>query len=202
MPESQKNASRPDRHTDGGETGVKNEDLISDESGVPDVEAIMARIREEVRRSSREDQANYPKYVPPAAEDRRPGKGLIEFEELSYLNAHWNDWSNSEELRSHRRLIGPLIVKAKQFILNVVWEHILKGYLDREKQFQMHLVRYLNESARYIDRRDSEIFWQVVQKADNDVSGLNERMDRLFDEAFVSIQKLEATACQRSVNGR
>ena len=158
---------------------------------IPDVEAIMAQIRAEVRRAVSEDRANYPQYFPPAVE-KKPGSGLVEFEELRYLNSHWNDWSSSEQLTSHRRFIGPFIVRAKQFILNVVWEHILKGYLDREKQFQMHLVRYLNESARYIDKKDYDIFWQLVQKMDNDVEGLNDRMDRLFNEAYSAIQFLEA----------
>ncbi|MFN8392667.1 MAG: hypothetical protein U0136_20415 [Bdellovibrionota bacterium] len=162
----------------------------------------MAKIRADVRRSVAEDRESHPKYVPPPAKDRRPGTGLIEFEELSYLNAHWNDWSNSEQLTSHRKIIGPFIVKAKQFILNVVWEHILKGYLDREKQFHMHLVRYLNESARYIDRRDHDIFWELVHKMDNDVSGLNERTDRLFDEAFSAVRELQDEAGKRANNGR
>ena len=176
--------------TDPVEHGIAASGAAS--NGVPDVNAIMAQIRAEVRKAVAEDKASYPKYVPPEQSNRPAGQTLIEFEELSYLNQHWNDWSSTEHLSSHRPIVGRFIVRAKQFILNVVWQYILKGYLDRERQFQMQLVRFLNDNARYVDRRDYEIFWQLIKKIDSDVAALNERTDRLFKECLNTIEVLES----------
>lgn len=170
---------------------------------VPDVEAIMERIRREVKASNAEERANYPRYVPPPGSDERSaGLPLIDYDELNYLNAHWHNWAVSEELTSHRKIIGPLIVRAKKFIIDLVWQYVLKGYLEREKQFQMQLVRYLNANARYVDNRDYEIFWQLIKKMDGDVEALNTRMDRLVDALHGKILELDARKERSVVNGR
>ena len=172
-------------------------------SEVPDVEAIMERIRTEVRETIGEERAKYPRYVPPAAADERSaGLPLIDYEELNFLNAHWHDWTITEELSSHRKFIGPIVVRAKRFIINVIWQYLLKGYLEREKQFHMQLVRYLNANARYVDNRDYEIFWQLIKKMDNDVEAMNNRVDRLVDALHGQLMVLESQNERRAANGR
>ncbi len=163
--------------------------------GTPDVEAIMRRIREDVRLTIKNERAEFPKYIPPAPEDNRnPGTALIDFEELNYINSHWHNWCVTEELNSHRKYFGKLVVKAKRFIIGIVWQYILKGYLEREQQFNMQLVRYLNANARHVDNRDYENFWQLIRKMDNDVAALNDRMDRLIDVLDSRISSLELQA--------
>ena len=168
----------------------------------PDIDAIMERIRADVKQSLAANGAAVPKYVPPPSEGALDGRALIDFDELNYLNAHWHDWSVAEDISSHRKLLGPFIVRAKRFVMNVLWQYLLKGYLEREKQFQMQLVRYLNANARYVDSRDYKIFWEVVKKMDNDVSALNERMDRLIDKLHSNILALESEIDQKAANGR
>ena len=156
---------------------------------VPDVEAIMERIRSEVRAASmkRDDRfgppSPYPRPIGAAAAAPGSFSPIIYREELRYLNDNWHSWVTPEDPVTHRRFYGKLIVRVKRFILDAVWNYILKGYFERERQFQMNLVRFLNELARHVDQRDADVFWQLVKKLDNDIVGVNERTDLLFDEA-------------------
>ena len=173
----------------------------AESSKSPDIDAIMERIRSDVKASLSGEGTSYPKYVPPSSDGALDGRALIDFDELNYLNAHWHDWSVAEDISSHRRIVGPVIVRAKRFVMNVLWQYLLKGYLEREKQFQMQLVRYLNANARYTDARDYKIFWEVVKKMDNDVSALNERMDRLVDKLHSNLMALESDIDRKIGNG-
>lgn len=158
-------------------------------SDVPNVEAIMERIRSEVRAAAmkRDDRfgspSAYPRPVGAGAAAPGAFSPIIYREELRYLNDNWHSWVTPEAPVSHRRFYGRFIVRAKRFVLDAVWNYILKGYFERERQFQMNLVRFLNELARHVDQRDADVFWQLVKKLDNDIVGVNERTDLLFDDA-------------------
>jgi hypothetical protein len=159
-----------------------------------DVEAIMGRIRAQVKQGLAGGKSRLPKYAPPAAQLMEGAVTPVLYsEELNYLNANWNTWTIPEEITSHRRLIGPLIVRAKKAFRDFLWNGIFRKYFDAERQFQMQLVRHLNATARYIDARDAELFWQIMRKLDNDVEAMNERMDLLFDQAAASVVALEST---------
>ena len=160
-------------------------------TGRPNVEALMAGIREKVRASLAEDKNSYPRFTPTSVSQASMDTALIDYDELNFMNAHWHDWSVAEEITSHRPLIGRFIVKAKRFVIDALLNHVLKGYFERERQFHMQLVRYLNANARYVDNRDYRNFWQLAQKVDNDVAAMNKRVDHLFDTAFSSMQALE-----------
>ena len=175
---------------------------MSSKEEKPDVEVIMNRIRDEVRASVASDRASYPRYIPPATNESSSGSALIESDELSYLNAHWHDWMIAEEVVSHRPVVGKFIVRAKRFVIDAVWHYVLKGYLQREKQFQMQLVRHLNTTAQHVDKRDYDNFWQLIKKIDSDVTALNERMDFLFTRLHSQVSSLESELEQKSVNGR
>jgi hypothetical protein len=175
---------------------------MSSENEKPDVEAIMERIREQVRASVATDRASYPRYSPPSTKESNSGSALIESDELSYLNAHWHDWMLAEDVVSHRPIIGRFIVRAKRFVIDAVWHYVLKGYLAREKQFQMQLVRHLNTAAQHVDKRDYDNFWQLIKKIDNDVTALNERMDFLFNRLHSQVSFLETEFEQKTANGR
>jgi hypothetical protein len=151
----------------------------------PDVVAIMARIRAEVALEIKKSGTAMPKYLPPPAKLADGSLSPVLYaEELKYLNAHWNEWAEPTPVSSHRRLLGRVIVRCKQKLRHYITESLLKSYFDREREFQMNLVRYLNATARYIDARDAEIFWQLVHKVDSDITTVNERTDRLFDESL------------------
>ena len=49
----------------------------------------------------------------------------------------------------------------------------------------------MNSTARYVDARNAEIFWQLVDKVDKDVTGVNERADRLVDDVATMVRQLE-----------
>ncbi|MCC6219766.1 MAG: methyltransferase domain-containing protein [Deltaproteobacteria bacterium] len=160
----------------------------------PDVEAIMARIRGEVRERLLHDSTSFDavnRNVPIKKVGRSAVSPLLYSEELNYLNANWQHWTSTAAVTSHRKLLGPLIVRIKRFLIDAIWNYILKDYFERERKFNMHLVRFLNESARYVDTRDAEIFSQVIEKIDCDVAGLIERSDRVYDEARSTLARIE-----------
>ncbi len=154
-----------------------------------DVEAIMERIRAQVKAAPR--LGSRPKYLPPAAKlfDANVSPVLYS-EELNYLNSHWNDWSQPAPFTSHRPLIGRLIIKWKTRFRDFLWGALFRDYFEREREFQAQLVRFLNASARYVDARDAALFWQIVKKVDNDISSVNERSDLLVQELSSELSKL------------
>ena len=151
----------------------------------PDVEAIMARIRRQVKSDISSEKSSTKPYISPTTPfSDGSASPLLYSEELNFLNANWHNWNRKTDITSHRKILGPVIVRLKRFLADIAWNYLLKDYFENERRFQMNLVRHLNSSARYIDARDSRIFWQLVNKLDNDVKAINERTDKLFDELF------------------
>lgn len=145
-----------------------------------DVEALMARIRERVRQTPLNGS-----HLPAQSQTPQFSQGKIQplicAEELNFLNANWQGWISKTDITSHRPIIGPVIVTVKKLLRNFIWNSLFKEYFERERQFQMKLVRFLNTTARYIDARDAEVFWNTNHKLDLDTRAINERMDILFD---------------------
>lgn len=148
-----------------------------------DVEAIMMEIRNKVR----EDLSDRKPQSLPLTEGigirTELPTSILFSEQLQYMNEHWNGWLVAEEPFSNRPVVGKFILKAKQFIISTVWKYVLGKYFDNERVFQHNLVRYLNDNARYIDKRDTEVFDHLFKKIDSDIKALNERVDRLFEMA-------------------
>lgn len=165
----------------------------------PDIESIMSDIRARIHADVEPDSGRITSYSPkaegPFPQSIRP---LLYSDELNYLNANWGKWGSLGEITSHRKYIGPVIVAAKKALRKVIWHAFLKDYLEAERHYHSHLLRYLNETARYIDARDSEIFWQIVHKVDNDILGMNERADRLYDEATSTLRSVELSLTEQS----
>jgi O-antigen chain-terminating methyltransferase len=162
----------------------------------PNVEEIMADIRTKVRQGSvgSEQSGRQSSRAEPGKSTVTP---LLYSEELNYLNANWHNWRSPTEVTSHRPIIGPLIVRAKKFLAQVIWNTLLKDYFEREKNFQAQLVRYLNATARYVDARDSEIFWHLIRKIDTDTAGGEERIAKLFDECDSALRAVEGEVLRR-----
>ncbi len=147
-----------------------------------DIPALMAKIRQEIKAEldgqdlpAQKDSTE--KIRGTIVQDSGP---LLYSEELNYLNQHWGSWAQQSEITSHRKFLGPFIVKAKKALVRVVWEYVLKDYFEAERRFQSNLVRHLNANARYTDSRIKDTFWQIIEKVDNDIEGLNRRTDNLL----------------------
>ncbi len=157
-----------------------------------DVEAIMARIRGEVVEALESSETRFPRYLPKDPQESGAKLQPVQYsEELRYLNAHWNDWAVEQEFVSHRKFIGRVVVALKRRFRDFLWQSLFKEYFERERTFQANLIRYLNANARYIDSRDSELFWQIIQKLDNDIALLNDRGDRLYDHCISAVDSIE-----------
>jgi len=154
-----------------------------------DVQQVMQRIRNEV---AQELEGSAQGAFKPRVVQTDPSSPILYSDELNFLNANWQNWAEPTEPKSHRKLVGPLVVRFKRFIGNIIWNSFLSGYFNREREFQMQLVRHLNNSARYIDARDKELFWQLIKKIDSDVSGVLRRADRTHFELGERLKRLEA----------
>mgnify|MGYP005698251219 CR=1 FL=1 len=155
--------------------------------GQANVQEIMKRIRKEAR----EELSKEPISLAPKPRKRPAGEPLFTSESFRYINEHWHDWKCDAKISSHRKFLGIFIVAAKRFYAFSLWKLFFGSYIQREKQFQMHLVRFLNETVSYIDEKDGEHFGRLVDKVDDDVSAVNERTDTLYNEVLATAHELE-----------
>lgn len=157
--------------------------------GRPDIEKLLARIEKEATDSIETNGYSMPRYFPVKASlDPLQSPQYSEF--LSYLNHHWNDWFCLVVFESHRKFIGSLIKRVKNFIQGVV-NAIFHQYFQKEISYQENLVRYLNQSAKYLDDRDSQVFWSLNEKIDQEVQAVNTRSDELFDRLACEVLALK-----------
>jgi Methionine biosynthesis protein MetW len=160
----------------------------------PDLQKIMASIRQQakdyVEKNSDAKKLSNP-FVSKSSTQTSTDSPLICSEELNYLNANWHGWAAKQEITSHRKIIGPVIVKLKSFLVDVIGKYLFQGYFEKERQFQMNLVRYLNHNARYVDAKIQESFWQLIEKVDAEALSFNQRIDRVFEETRGALEILE-----------
>lgn len=176
-----------------------------------DIESVMAGIRQKVREDLKKGRPTVPGFRPSSpAQSGSAASTIVLSPELQYLNAHWCDWLQAEEPPvSHRPVLGKIVLGAKNFVIQTVWKYIFGKYFERERVYQHNIVRFLNQTAYYVDRRDSEVFDHLFQKIDADIKALNERMDRLFDLAASEnlalqdeVRELQAAAGVLSTSSR
>lgn len=153
------------------------------------VESIMADIRQRAKAQAGL-HSQTPRYLRPEQHTPSNLQPPIHSQDLGYLNANWNNWAQMQNFASHRPLIGPLIVRMKRFFSRLLIQGLFEDYFKREQQYQANLVRYLNYLAQYIDKRDSELFWQVISKIDSEVSSTMERSDRMNEELVQAVRKV------------
>jgi len=148
------------------------------------METLKSRL-ESIKKSLRDELSSMdaPKIAPRPLGPMQVGaeaSPVIYSDELNYLNAHWGDWAEPSHFTSHRPIIGRFLVRVKRKLQNFLLGSLFKDYLEKEKCFSMNLVRFCNETARYIDSRDKQIFWQLVTKLDREVKNLEMRGDSLI----------------------
>jgi hypothetical protein len=178
-------------------------------TGPVDIDAIMRDVRERIR----EEMNRVPNGSRPVSQDwweERSKESRAELEsqftplvhnpELHRLNTTYAGWFQKPEIRTHRRILGRLIVKWKMYMFDLIGRQLFGEYLRREEEFQIQLVRFLNAVATHVDNRDERLFWQVMHKVDNDVHALHARADILYDEATKSVATLSEQV--RCVSGR
>ena len=153
------------------------------------VQELMDGIKAEVISSLSDAESRFPlKTAGRPSPGSNTSTPLYMSDELNYLNANWRGWPIKPELSTHRGFLGRLALRAKRYLLNLVWNGFFAEYFKREEAFQQHLVQFLNKQARYSDARDAEIFWQLIDKLDGDISALNRKCDALHDEVFASLE--------------
>ncbi|MCC6933639.1 MAG: hypothetical protein IT292_10365 [Deltaproteobacteria bacterium] len=127
-------------------------------------------------------------------------KPILYSNELNYLNAHWGDWDPRNAIASHRPIIGKFIVRLKRFLVSLFFDNLFQSYFAKEREFQMQLVRHLNSSARYIDGRNKELFWQLIGKIDQEAAHLTERCDYLYFNCLAT-NKMSSIELKKEIIG-
>ncbi len=164
----------------------------------PDVLSIMAEIRKRVSADAAAHKDKRGDFAPAQAHfsgnaPRKAGE-LLYSEELRYLNTHhaYSAQLDLNSVVSHRPgIIGKLIVRAKQKVLRIIWDSLLKEYFAAEREFQANTVRFLNDVSKYVDARDAQNFWELVRKIDYDVTKVTERAERISDEQTGTLRTSE-----------
>lgn len=121
---------------------------------------------------------------------------LLYSEDLKYINEKWayanKARASVDQLTSHRfGIVGKLIVKLKKKLAVSIWDSILRPYFEEEKEFQSHVVRFLNSVSKYVDHRDASNFWELIRKIDIDITNALERIERVRDEQHGSLRAHE-----------
>jgi len=164
----------------------------------PDVPSIMAGIRARIRAAAASGAEGSPDFVPGSADaegrfSRKPSE-IIHSEELRYLNQNYAYSSrlNAERITSHRPgVLGRMIVKFKRKLVHVIWDSLLRDYFNAEREYQSHLVRFLNDVSSQIGARGSSMFWELVRKIDVDVGKTLERIERGNDQQMAELRSTE-----------
>ena len=164
---------------------------------IPDVRAIMAEIRARVKADLANRKDSAPAFAGMQADQnaratRKAGE-LLHSEDLRYLNQHYAfaPRLDLDSVTSHRPgIIGKLIVKGKRKLLSIVWD-LLKGYFQAERDYQAALVRFLNDTSKYVDARDAGNFWELIRKLDYDITKALDRIERIHDEQMASLRSTE-----------
>ena len=147
--------------------------------GRPDISKLLENIEKQLISSVKANVYEMPKFIPKRIEPESL-ESPQHSEWLKYLNYHWNDWSLPVAFESHRALFGRIIVKFKNLFQRFL-RLTLDSYFKKELKYQENLVRHLNQTAKYIDDRDANIFWSLNDKIDSEVSAVNTRTDEIFD---------------------
>jgi O-antigen chain-terminating methyltransferase len=138
------------------------------------IEDIIQRIRRGIT-----EDATGPSDVSPADLDGLPA--ISSRPELDYLNRNWQLFDPLSEMRSHRRLLGPLVVRFKWGLRRLVLG-VLDRFFERQRFFLLELVRFNNALAERSDRLLREVTERtkaVAERNDLFLGGLDLRLEAL-----------------------
>lgn len=143
------------------------------------IEELMEQICSKVKQDGLQKRTHIPRHV--IKKDFAPhSTSALHSAELNYLNAQWNLLFPSEITITGNQSLS-LLAKIKFHLRRRLRNFILGEYLSKELDYRSNLVRFLNLLTRYVDERDKQIFWQLIEKLDNDCEGMNIRSDQVFN---------------------
>ena len=127
-----------------------------------DIPTLMAQIRERIKSDierNLDSRSGISRATARFADERGISFGDMQLsEELKFLNRSFSyqDLISRDRVTTHRTgLLGRLLVKVKGRLVEFVRKVALKDYLQAEEGFNINLVRFLNDMARYVDARDT-----------------------------------------------
>jgi Methionine biosynthesis protein MetW len=103
--------------------------------------------------------------------------------ELEYLNRHWQLFDPLSEMRSHRRLLGPLVLRCKWLLRRLVLG-VLDRYFEKERFFLLELVRFNNALAERSDR--------LLREVTERTKAVAERNDLFLGALDLRLEAIEA----------
>jgi hypothetical protein len=146
------------------------------------IEDIIQRIRRDVEAASRGGGTD----PQPADADALPA--ISTRPELEYLNRHWSLFDPLSEMRSHRRFLGPVVLRFKWTFRRLVIG-VLDRYFEKERLLLLELVRFNNALAERSDR--------LLRELTERTKAVAERNDLFLGALDLRVEGLEAAAEMR-----
>ncbi len=142
------------------------------------IEEIIERIRREI---ADEASGSPTDRSVPGDVDRLPA--ISARPELDYLNRNWQLFDPLSEMRSHRRWLGPLMVRLRWRLRRLVLG-VLDRYFEKERLFLIELVRFNNALAERSDR--------LLREVTERTKAVAERNDLFLGALDVRLEAVEA----------
>ena len=139
------------------------------------IEDIIQRIRREITADAVDGERS-----PADAEDL---PAISTRPELDYLNRNWQLFDPRSEMRSHRRLLGPLVLRFKWALRRLVLG-VLDRYFEKERFFLLELVRFNNSLAERSDR--------LLREVTERTKAVAERNDLFLGALDLHLEAIEA----------
>ena len=143
------------------------------------IEEILERIRREI---AAESAAAAPAERASAVDDDSL-PAISSRAELEYLNRNWTLFDPLAEMRSHRPLLGPLVLRFKRTLRRLVFG-VLDHYFEKERLFLLELVRFNNALAERSDR--------LLRELTERTKAVAERNDLFLGALDLRLEGLEA----------
>ncbi len=141
------------------------------------IEEILQRIRRDIEGAHRGDESA----ATPVDADALPA--ISSRPELEYLNRNWSLFDPLSEMRSHRRLLGPFVLRFKWMFRRLVLG-VLDRYFEKERLLLLELVRFNNALAERSDR--------LLRELTERTKAVAERNDLFLGALDVRVEALEA----------
>lgn len=159
------------------------------------LEGLYRELAEKVRLEVKENGSTLLKFNPLKLDftDDVEAGDLLRSEYLKNVNQNYSfalGLMNLNKVTTPRKgFLGKIILKIKRRIQKFL-AGMLSNYINDQINFNADTVRFLNEIARYVDKRDNYIFLELIRKIDIDLESLNRKLDELSDAQNV----IEASA--------
>jgi hypothetical protein len=140
------------------------------------IEDILQRIRRDIESASRGESEATPV-------DAEALPAISSRPELEYLNRNWSLFDPRSEMRSHRRVLGPVVLRFKWMFRRLVLG-VLDRYFEKERLLLLELVRFNNALAERSDR--------LLREVTERTKAVAERNDLFLGALDLRVEALEA----------